>query len=222
MSSQIQIWQGRLDRLARAVLSDLPDPGGSCDRPERRAAIDGFSDESGVRRAIDSAVLGRVFGVPPGPMPEDATPDLQWWWALAAGGAAPVPEPSGPLTRRREDQGIELWTEIELGALHAAWSLAIDREDEPLLARCMDACRWHIAELQPDNATNHAWAIHAFVIYAGVFDCSEADLHAQTLLHACMMTSGKPDRFSGLLMYESADALETWLSQREWGQKAFE
>jgi len=204
------------------VLSDLPDPGGLPMPDECRAAAEGFSDESGVRRTIDPAVLARVYGTAPGPMPVGATPDLQWWWALADGGAHPEPEPAGALTRRRDDQGIELWTEIELGALHAAWSLAIENEDESLLVRCMEACRWHIAELQPDNATNHAWAIHAFVIYADVFLSPESDMHAQTLLHACMMASGKPDRFSGLLMYEAADAMETWMSQRGWGQTVLE
>jgi len=222
VSSSIQIWQGRLKRLAASALSDLPVPGVGVTRDLHQAAADGFSDESGVRRLIDTAVLARVYNLAPGPMPAGATPDLQWWWALADGSAHPEPEPTGALTRRRDDQGIELWTEIELGALHAAWSLAIDREDESLLVRCMEACRWHIAELQPDNATNHAWAIHAFVIYADVYECPEADLHAQTILHACLMTSGKPDRFSALLMLEAADALETWMSQREWGQRVFE
>lgn len=143
-------------------------------------------------------------------MPEPATPDFLWWWALASDGAVPEPAAAGAMTPRRDDQGIELWTEIELGVLHAATSLALDRGDGVLLARCMDACAWHVAEIEPDNATGHAWAVHAFVLLAIERGAAEADLHAQSLLHGCMRGSGRPDRFSALLLLDAASSLERW------------
>lgn len=195
-------WSDRLGRLAGASVPDLM--GGSEDM------IDRFSDEQGARRAIDPAVLGRVFGRPVGTSPERATPDLLWWWALAGDSPVPRPEATGPITPRRVDQAIELWTEIELACLHAAWSLAIDRRDEGLIARCLEAGAWHVAELEPDNATGHAWCVHGFLLLSHIRRSPEADLHAQTLLHGCMRSTGRPDRFSALLLLDAARSIGAW------------
>jgi hypothetical protein len=202
----VRVWAGRLARSAAPAIPDL--------LTNDAAAIDRFSDEQGFRRPIDRAVLARVFGRPPGAMPAPATPDLAWWWALTGESPRPSPPPAGPITAPRHDRGIELWTEIELGALHAATSLALDRGDEQLLGRCLDACAWHVAEIEPDNATGHAWAVHAFVLLWALRGSAEADLHAQTLLHACTRATGRPDRFSALLLLDAADALETWAERR--------
>lgn len=212
LQTDVGTWAARLRRLALGSLSDLVTPQGV---PVEGAAVGAFSDEHGVRRSIDRAVLGRVFGTDPGDLPGSATPDLVWWWALASGAEAPVPEPAGSMTPTRANQGIELWTEIELGVLHAATSLALDRGDGVLLARCMDACVWHVAEIEPDNATGHAWAVHAFVLLASTRGSAEADLHAQSLLHACMRGSGRPDRFSALLLLDAARGLDGWVKAAE-------
>lgn len=175
-------------------------------RDEAGEWVRNFSDELGHRRVIDRALLGRLVGVHPEPV-ASPSPDVRLWWCLTGEGGEPWVEPVGPLTRRRDDQGIELWTQIELGALHAAWDLAIDRRDERLRARCLEATRWHVAELQPDNATAHAWALHGFAICAEECGLEEAWVHAEMLLHATMVGGGRPDRFSACLMLDAARTL---------------
>jgi len=215
LQSDVGTWAARLRRLAIGSLADLVGHDGAL---RAGAEVGGFSDERGARRSIDAAVLGRVFGTPAGRMPEKATADHRWWWSLATDGAAPEPEAAGAITPRRDDQAIELWTEIELGALHAATSLALGRGDVALLERCLDACAWHVAEIEPDNATGHAWAVHGFVLLAFGRGLAEAELHAQALLHGCMRGSGKPDRFSALLLLDAAGSLDAWMACRAAGE----
>ncbi len=203
-------WISRLERLARAGLNDLPDPTSALTDEERRLAVDAFSDEMGNRRVIDEAILSRVYGVSPARLPAGAGVDSASWWALAEGHATlPRLEAIGSLTARRDDLGIEIWSEIELATLHAAWSVAIDRRDQQLIDRCLDACVWHVAELQPDNATGHAWAVHGFVNCAIERGQVEAEMHAESIVHACMMQRGVPDRLSALLLWDAANGLRS-------------
>jgi hypothetical protein len=67
----------------------------------------------------------------------------------------------------------------------------------------MDAAEYLIAEVQPDNATNHPFALAAFLAlaHAGNF---EAMLYAQTLLHNCQVQLGRPDAFSAALLLHAA------------------
>lgn len=147
------------------------------------------------------------MGVPP-PLPRTRGLDLKLWWSLFDG-AAVLCAPSGPITQPAAEQGIELWSEVELACLHAAWNAAIDRGDTGLRSRCLEATRWHVAELQPDNATAHAWALHGFVICAHECELPEAWVHAEMLLHACMVGMGRPDRFSACLMLDAARTLRS-------------
>jgi hypothetical protein len=117
------------------------------------------------------------------------------------------------MTRRRDDQAIEIWTETELAVLHAVWCVAIDRRDAQLIERCLDACVWHVAELEPDNGTGHAWAVHGFVLCAQMRGLIEAEMHAQALLHRCMMGTGVADRVSGMLLVDAARSLRLWATQ---------
>lgn len=205
-NARLHDWCNLIERLAGQVLDGTPPvrAGSSCD--EAVGWVKNFSDELGHRRAIDPAVAGRLVGVQPEPIALTA-PDVRLWWALSGQDELPAVEPSGPLTQRRDDQGIELWTQIELGALHAAWNLAIERRDARLRMRCLEATRWHVAELQPDNATAHAWALHGFALCAEECSLPEAWVHAEMLLHACMVGMGRPDRFSACLMLDAARTL---------------
>ncbi len=211
-NSRLHAWCDLLERLAGPVLEGTPVVRGGFLPQEAGAWVRNFSDELGHRRVIDRAVVGRLVGVYPERV-EWESPDARAWWALFCEDELPAVEPSGPVTRRRDDQGIELWTQIELGALHAAWDLAIDRRDGRLRARCLEATRWHVGELQPDNATAHAWALHGFAICAEECGLEEAWVHAEMLLHACMVGMGRPDRFSACLMLDAARTLRSDLER---------
>jgi hypothetical protein len=106
------------------------------------------------------------------------------------------------------EKPIEVWTEIELSALHALWTW---RRDEPVRQRCLSAAAWLLENVQPDNATQHPWAVHVFAVL-GVDETfaarAEADQYAQTLLHACMVRTGRADRFSALVLEHAARELE--------------
>lgn len=168
-----------------------------------------------------------------------ASLDVRLWWALASGTAEIPAQSSFDRSVRTEllasalaHEGvapiigepafragaIEATTETELGALHALMNLAdaIGRTGGDgaeasgrLRERCLDAARWHADTLQPDNGTNHPWAIHVFVALAEA-DASyamPAELHAQALLHNAMVQTGRPDRFSACLLLDASRAL---------------
>ena len=121
-------------------------------------------------------------------------------------------DPEGPIHRQLESQAIELWTERELGALHALWRLALDRACPRWRDRAVDAARWHLENTQPDNATNHPWAIQVFLdLWSADPDSDEglcARLYAETLLHNCQTQSAKPDPLSALILLDAANGME--------------
>ncbi len=187
-----------------------------------RAFIETFADESGHRRAVDRPLLSVLLhaeceprvatdsparpstGVPGGP-------DVQLWSMLAA--PAPWRPPawlrsSGPLASDRIGDAIEVWTETELACLHAMWSLARRERDPALRERCLDAAAWMLANIQPDNGTNHPWAIHVFAWMWAMRNDSDARLYAESMLHTCMVSLGRPDRFSACVLWHGAAELE--------------
>ncbi len=118
---------------------------------------------------------------------------------------------AGPIHQQQPTQAIELWTERELGALHALWRLAQLRSNNTWRQRAREAALWHTEHTQPDNATNHPWAIGAFLDLWNVDPDSEqgasAKYYAEVLLHNCQMTNGKPDPLSALILLDAADGL---------------
>ncbi len=120
--------------------------------------------------------------------------------------------PEGPIHPHTEEQAIELWTERELGALHALWRLSQIRDQPHWRTRALDAARWHLRNTQPDNATNHPWAIQVFLdLWNRDPESNEgldARLYAETLLHNCLTTSAKPDPLSALILRDAADGLQ--------------
>jgi len=114
----------------------------------------------------------------------------------------------GALLGSASDFGsIELWTECELSALHALSRIATRSQDQSLVERVASAARFHLDETQPDNATNRPWSIHVFALIAVDDADPEADLYAQTLLHNCMVQSGRPDPLSALILTDAAECL---------------
>lgn len=180
--------------------------------PTRESEVAHFRDEAGHYRTVDEPFLRHVCGLPSrGPELKAAAPDVALWWMTVNGEANPWSRLDGDgdhLIPRSDACQIEIWTETELSALHAVWTIACTRKDTDLAERCLRAARWHVAELQPDNATNHPWAIHVFLELWIRSDSLEARLHAETLLHNCVVQQGRPDVFSAIILLDAARTLE--------------
>ncbi|MFG0307140.1 MAG: hypothetical protein ACF8Q5_13090 [Phycisphaerales bacterium JB040] len=196
------------------ALSDTPPD-------DRLAYLNGFRDEFLNRRATDRPLLARVLGVDPGPAPGRADAPARAWWALHDRSLDPADflpgldaDPEGPLVHDPNDSSVAIeWRTLdELAALHALWDLSGERARADWRARCLGAARWHLGELQPDNATNQPWAVHVFLVLAAVDPDADtragASFHAQTLLHACQVQQGRPDLVSGFVLLDAARMLE--------------
>ncbi len=211
------VWLGRLRSAARTSLGEWVD-----DVIDRRASANSvpdrfrpaqFRDEFGQTRLVDAPLISHLFNLAwaaPGDAATTVAPSLDWrWWCAARAQSEPpvIASDDGPLDPAgASSTAIETWTERELAALHAAWHVAIARNDRGLLARLHRAAAWHAANTQPDNATNHTWAIHVFIERMLEGD-ADSELFAQTLLHNCHVTLGKPDLRSGLILADAAVAL---------------
>jgi hypothetical protein len=189
---------------------------------------DDFADEFGHRRATDEAMLAwlhRCVGSAVSlsrPHDEPVALDVLLWRALASrepadqraaasrlGGAKHI----GEIISAGDDMSLEVATEQQLCALHAlAW---LQREDEALKPFVERSVLWLIDEVQPDNATNHPWAIHAFADLASRHGpaphprSAEAGLYVETLLHNACVTLGRPDLRSALILHDAA----AWLNR---------
>ncbi len=197
-------------RHLRSVAGDLPSLGtrltaGDLEDPVRAACLGG--------PAADAA----------------ATPDdpgeIALWWARsdprvdvdavmdAADPSRRTPEPGlassgGSLLPRDGRRAIEVWTDADLAAMHALWWLARDRGRADWAARLDEVRRWHLANTQPDNATNRPWAIHVFLLAGS----PEDEHYAQTLLHNAMAMEAEPTPLGRVLLHDAADALERHLA----------
>lgn len=170
-----------------------------------------FRDDAGHRRRVDPWLLAHAFGLDARDIGRNSTPSEEepWLalWACVHDAGLDVSawrSGDGPLFRQLHDRAIEVWTEGELAGLHALWWLAA--RDASLRTRARSAARWLIAELQPDNATQRPWAIHAFAELAAEGDI-EADMYAQTLLLNATAGRENPDRFSAAILVDGAKYL---------------
>lgn len=169
-----------------------------------------FRDEAGHRRSIDSYLLAHLAVAPhlaPQP-PADAGPDIRWWSRVASPqsrfGFEDAASPTPWLVRERDSLTIETWTQSELCCLHA-----LSHAGESARPRVNAAADWMIENLQPDNATNHPWAIHVFLRRAAEIASGEHRLYAEALLHNAIISLGRADRFSALILLDAG----RWLSQ---------
>jgi hypothetical protein len=220
-------WARSLRAMARSTLGD--DLGAA----DWSADPEAFSDERGHRRTVDAPLLrwrGRADGTPPAQAAHfPDRPDAALFAALTDGATRPSdvladrlsrPEAHESLLPRDEWSSIEVWTETELAALHALWWHAYppaatqDGAVEPLRTLVRAVTAWHVDEIQPDNATNHAWATHVFLHAHFADGLPGADLHAQTLTHNCMVSLGRPDRLSAHVLADAAEALEHLVAMR--------
>ncbi len=202
-------WSDRLEALARPALPDAPlGPRHPVEAKHEYATR--FLDECGDRRATDLYLISHLLGLdgPPNPPRTGASPDEHAWHAVQAPDAplgALELRGDGALAPSERSRGIEAWTEIELSSLHALATIATMRNDPSLKDRCRRAVEWHLAELQPDNGTNHPWAVHAFVWASSTIP--HAKQHAGTLVHNACVQRGRPEALSALILLHSAKML---------------
>ncbi len=209
----ISSWRERLERLGGRTVG-----AGAMTAAE----LDAFCDEAGNRRRVDRPLLCWRYGVAAGPTPAGVRDEEALWWALHdptidvdallapesnlnARGVEMMP----PLLARAAGT-IEVFTESQLSSLHALWHLAGVRNRPDYRERCLRVASWFIEHIQPDNATNHAWAIHVFVALGAsgaTPQAGSAISYGATLLHNCRVQLGVPDRFSRELIGDAAEAL---------------
>jgi hypothetical protein len=196
-------WARQIDAVLRSGLrgSSLAPVLGA---PEsvRAAYARGFADDFGHRREVDPPLLAWVLDVPPWGEPAPRA-DARLWAALKTG-ADPlslIPRGEGPVAPEAREIAIEVWTEIELASLQALWWHG--RGNAAARERAVSLARWLMAELQPDNGTNRPWAVAAFAEMAAGGDV-DAGLYADTLLHNCQVSLGKPDLLSTVILLDAA------------------
>ena len=193
MSSQPTVWADRLLSSAKLTLGEDPLAG-------TREALTGSVGSLRMARLV-SNVLGVQTQL--GFTPEST--DERLWASLA--GLAELPDSPttdvGPITGEPSGPAIEVWTEVELASVHAAWSLGGNWRESA--AR---SAAWLVEHVQPDNATNRPWAVHVFAQLAESTGDPSYELYAQTLLHNCQVTSGRPDPFSAMILLHAAGELQ--------------
>ena len=114
-----------------------------------------------------------------------------------------IPGHSAGITGDPAGPAIEVWTETELAAVHAAWSLGPEWR-----AEARRAAAWLVDNIQPDNATNRPWGVHVFAMLAHETGGAQYELYAQTLLHNCQVMTGRPDDFSAMILLHAARVLQ--------------
>lgn len=189
-------WSDRLHRVALATLgSESPQHLGEVVREHLTSLPVAWLLARSLGAAIEPSTLA----------PRSLDESL---WAALAGASrippAPAPAAPKPLTGEGPDGTIEVWTETELACVHAAWSLG-----PAWRAAVKASALWLVEHIQPDNATNHPWAVHVFAALGAETQSPEIELYAQTLLHNCIVGSGRPDPYSALILLHASRALQT-------------
>jgi len=187
------------DRLHRAALATL-----GSESPDRLAEV--------VRSHLASLpvarLLARSLGAAIEPIACAPRSLDEYLWSALAGASptppAPAPAAPKPLTGEGPAGTIEVWTETELACVHAAWSLG-----PAWRAAAQASALWLVEHIQPDNATNHPWAVHVFAAMGAETSNPELELYAQTLLHNCIVGSGRPDPYSALILLHASRAIQT-------------
>lgn len=202
-------WAGQIESvLGRGLRGSSLEPVLGAPEGERLAYARGFADDFGHRRAVDGPLLAWVLDVPRWAEPAPRV-DARLWAALRSGvdPLGLVPAGEGPVAPDAREIAIEVWTEIELASLQALWWHAKRAGDGGAVReRALSLARWLMAELQPDNGTNRPWAVAAFAELAAGGDV-DAGLYADTLLHNCQVSLGKPDLLSTVLLCDAAKCL---------------
>lgn len=106
---------------------------------------------------------------------------------------------AGPYLVAAGTDGPDVWWFHELQVAHAVGSYALQTGDGRALASARRAAAYHMAETQPDHATNQPWGLTAFLCDEGTRVMADGQLHAAT--------SNDPGRADGATLILLADAL---------------
>jgi len=139
-------------------------------------------------------------------------PDVFLWWGLVDESLDVMRafdvDGDGPIIPQDVCTTIEVWTETELAALHALTNHAALMRRRDLEERIKRAVSWHIETTQPDNATNHCWAVNTFLdAGSGVGSgagTAEAMHFAETLVSNCLVQNAQPDFLSAWILLDAA------------------
>lgn len=150
-------------------------------------------------------------GVPPTVLRTGDADATIWLAACAAPGDPAIAEADRLLAARPGDSlaasggyaALEVWTECELGALHALARFARRHPAASRGARLDDLVAWHLEHTQPDNATNRPWALHVFLREG----TSETRLYAETLLHNAAASDARHEPLTRWILLDSAREL---------------
>lgn len=213
-STDRERWISHLQAVTGGLLAGVPFEAGEA---ARVGYVEGFQDEFGNRRASDRAFLAHLLRAPVTPLRPvgDMGLDERLWWHVADGSSLPEGLVAGRdgLLVDPDAYAIEYRTMIELSSLQAFWSVALRENDPAMRTRALDAARWHVEELQPDNAINRPWGLAVFVELAieeqDEMLAQTAELHAQTLLHNACINFGKPDLLSALILRDATEQLRS-------------
>jgi len=145
--------------------------------------------------ALALQVAGKVFI-------RDAWTDLA---SATFGTIARAQTATGALLAATASDNPETHWYHELVLLHAAASYAVQAEDRTVAAAVRSAAEFHQAETQPDHATEHPYALFAFI-----WNESTRPL-ADQLLHAVSLRGGNLDAVSLILLEDALYCLELFL-----------
>ena len=199
--SRRETWVG----LLRQVAGPDDGPGATVAEGTNPPSIRGFGPDDPAIRAWELALSEDI---------EAASIGL----LELAGGRLDDASGPRPFLAERDDLAIEVWTECELSVLHAVWKVVLKARLEGLGAssdgsrletRSREAVAWHLDRTQPDNATTHPWAIHAFLELGR--PSAEAIDYAGSILHAVEAAGyarGMVDPLSRWIMLDAAVSLE--------------
>ncbi|MBX3389712.1 MAG: hypothetical protein KF691_09695 [Phycisphaeraceae bacterium] len=201
-------WGERLLGEARLALVGTPWAYLLLEEPVPPARVPEFSDESGNRRPIDALLIAWLQHTTTPSLPACESTDMRLWRLLLDSRRESMLEmvnpKSGPVTPEFNRLAIEVATETELAALHA-----LSHAGDFAKSRVDSASDWIVQNLQPDNATSHPWAAHVFLFRAFETGSVEHRLYAETLLHNCIVSLGRADRFSALVLLDSGRTLKS-------------
>ncbi len=92
-------------------------------------------------------------------------------------------KPAGHLHELTAETSLDAFTYDELISLQAAAAIAFMKKDDAMIAQVAKQAAYHYDNTQPDNTTQHPWALAAFARFPQTFPLAQQQLHdVQTLL----------------------------------------
>lgn len=208
---EIEQWIAGLEKLATPSLAGSAVFGEGSASPEQRGEFAAAEVERvPTGRAAERLLVHSLAGVrPAGEVTVSESIDDRLWAAVFEPDTDPLSmiPGAGALQAEEPSSSLEAWTEVDLAALHALWSIGVRRGEGRILERARDAVLWHVDTIQPDNGTGRPWGVQAFAWIGVMEDDHASRLHAQGLVHASRLAGDRPDRFTACILLDAARGL---------------